>query len=179
MHSLSEALLATILTGTQSALVYIPRFAFEQMTPDDAASALFTSHDEYVKALNRLSLHPLLSNLDQVRKEYNSDGSITERTSTRDWTRNIRTTDGQGYAQCDVVNGGTDQLCYLLFPPKDKDAAQAALDAYRRRLYPFTQREAQFRADVGSPPAIVLSKRVIANLDFIKKLSSPASKAKA
>ena len=175
VHSLSEAL-ATILTGTQSAL-YIPRFAFEQMTPDDA-SALFTSHDEYVKALSWLPLHPLLSNLDRVRKEYNSDGSITERT-TREWARNIRTLDGQGYAQCDVVNGGTDQLCYLLFPPKDKDAAQSALDAYRRRLYPFTQREAQFRAAVGPPPAIILSKRVIANLDFIKKLSSPASQAKA
>jgi hypothetical protein len=175
VHSLSEAL-ATILTGTQSAL-YIPRFAFEQMTPADA-SALFASHDEYVKALNWLSLYPLLSNLDRIRKEYNPDGSITER-STRDWARNIRTTDGKGYAQCDVVNGGTDQLCYLLFPPQDKEAAQAALDAYRRRLYPFTQREAKFRAEVGAPPAIVLSKRVIANLDFIKNLSSPVSKAKA
>jgi hypothetical protein len=172
VHSLSEAL-ATILTGIQSAL-YIPRFAFEQMTPDDA-SALFTSHDEYVKALSWLSLHPLLSNLDRVRKEYNSDGSITERT-TREWARHIRTSDGKGYAQCDVVNGGTDQLCYLLFPPKDKEAAQSALEAYRRRLYPFTQKEAKFREEVGPPPTIVLSKRVIANLEFIKSLSSAASK---
>ena len=97
-----------------------------------------------------------------------------ERT-TREWARSIKTIDGNAYAQCDVVNGGTDQRCYLLFPPKDKEAAQQALDAYRRRLYPFTQREAKFCEDIGPPPVLHLSKRVIANLDFIKSLSSPSS----
>ena len=168
VHSLSESL-AAILTGTQSAL-YIPRFVFEKMS-DAEASALFEAHDSYVKALNWLPLFPLLSNLDRVRKEYNTDGTVTERT-TREWARSIQTIDGRSYAQCDVVNGGTDQRCYLLFPPRDKEAAQQALDAYRRRLYPFTQREAKFREDVGPPPAVHLSNRVIANLDFIKRLSS-------
>jgi hypothetical protein len=168
VHSLSEAL-ATILTGVQSAL-FIPRFVFERMSADEA-STLFASHDSYVKALNWLPLSPLLSNLDRVRKEHNADGTVTERT-TREWARNIRTLDGSEYAQCDVVNGGTDQLCYLLFPPKDKEAAEKALEAYRRRLYPFTQREAKFREDVGPPPVIQYSKQVIANLDFIKRLST-------
>ena len=172
VHSLSESL-ATILTGTQSAL-YIPRFVFEKMS-DAEASSLFESHDSFVKSLNWLPLFPLLSNLDRVRKEHNSDGTVTERT-TREWARNIKTIDGSAYAQCDVVNGGDDQRCYLLFPPKDKEAAQQALDAYRRRLYPFTQREAKFREEVGPPPVVHLSKRVIANLDFIKKLSSLDSK---
>jgi hypothetical protein len=169
VHSLSEAL-ATILTGVQSAL-FIPRFVFERLSSEEA-STLFASHDSYVKSLNWLPLSPLLSNLDRVRKEHNADGTVTERT-TREWARNIRTLDGSEYAQCDVVNGGTDQLCYLLFPPKDKAAAEKALEAYRRRLYPFTQREAKFREDVGPPPVIQYSKRVIANLDFIKRLSSP------
>ena len=110
VHSLSEAL-ATILTGVQSAL-FIPRFVFERLSAEEA-STLFASHDSYVKALNWLPLSPLLSNLDRVRKEHNADGTVTER-STRDWARNIRTLDGSEYAQCDVVNGGTDQLCYLL-----------------------------------------------------------------
>ena len=126
VHSLSESL-ATVLTGIQSAL-YIPSFVFESMSGDEA-STLFASHDSYVKALNWLPLSPLLSNLDRVRKEYNTDGTVTERT-TREWTRKIRTTDDSNYAQCDVVNGGTDQLCYLLFPPKDKEAAEQALEAY-------------------------------------------------
>ena len=169
VHSLSEAL-ATILTGTQSAL-HIPRFVFERMSVDEA-STLFASHDSYVKALNWLPLSPLLTNLDRPRKEHNADGTVTER-STREWARKNRTLDGSEYAQCDVVNGGTDQLCYLLFPPKDKEAATQALEAYRRRLYPFIQRKAQFRADVGPPPVIQYSKRVIANLDFIQRLSTP------
>ena len=115
-----------------------------------------------------------MSNLDRVRKDHNTDGTVIERT-TREWARSIKTLDGSAYAQCDVVNGGDDQRCYLLFPPKDKEAAQQALDAYRRRLYPFTQREAKFREDVGPPSVVHLSKRVIANLDFIKRLSSPDS----
>ena len=168
VHSLSEAL-ATILTGIQSAL-YIPRFVFERMSGDEA-STLFASHDSYVKALNWLPLSPLLSNLDRVRKEHYADGTVKERT-TRDWAKSIHTLDGSEYAQCDVVNGGTDRLCYLLFPPKDKEAATEALEEYRRRLYPFTQREAKFREDVGPPPIIQYSKRVIANLDFIQRLSA-------
>ena len=172
VHSLSESL-ATILTGTQSAL-YIPRFVFERMS-DAEASKLFESHDSFVKSLTWLPLFPLLSNLDRVRKEHNKDGTVTERT-TREWARNIKTLDGSSYAQCDVVNGGDDKLCYLLFQPKDKEAAHQALEAYRRSLYPFTQREAQFRAEVGPPPVIHLSKRVIANLEFIKNLASPGPK---
>ena len=49
VHSLSESL-ATILTGTQSAL-YIPRFVFDKMS-DAEASTLFESHDSFVKSLN-------------------------------------------------------------------------------------------------------------------------------
>ena len=135
-HLLSEAL-ATILTGTQSAL-YIPRFAFKQMDAVQASN-LFTSHDSYVKVLQYLSLSPFLTNLDRPRKEYNRDGTFVERT-TREWARNIRPSDGTRYAHCDVVNGGDDQLCFLLFPPKDKKAAHAAFDDYKQRLYPFTQR---------------------------------------
>ena len=112
----------------------------------------------------------MLSNLDRVRKEHYADGTITERT-TREWARSIRTLDDKEYAQCNLVNGGTDQLWYLLFPPKDKEAAEQALEAYRRRLYQFIQREAKFREEVGPPPVIQYSKRVIANLDVIQRLS--------
>ncbi|KAI2507667.1 hypothetical protein MHU86_6760 [Fragilaria crotonensis] len=168
VHALSEAL-ASILTGESSAL-YIPRFAFSQMT-DSEAHALFQTHDEYVKSLRWLPLSPLLSNLDRPRKEYQPDGSFIERT-TREWARSIKDLDGKSSAQCDVVNGGLDQLPYLLFTPPYTEAATLALEDYRRRLYPFTQREAQFRENVGPPPYIQFSKSVIANLDFIKRLSA-------
>jgi hypothetical protein len=167
VHALSESL-ATILTGDRSAL-YIPRFVFAQMSGEDAAE-LFQTHDKHVKSLCWLFLSPMLSNLDRTRKEYNPDGISIART-TREWARNIKASDGN-YAQCDVVNGGTDQKCYLLFPPYHEQAANVALEEYRKRLYPFTQREARFRSDIGPPPTVHLSKHVIANIDFMKKLSS-------
>ena len=171
VHSLSE-LLANLLTGDRSAL-YIPRFVFSQMTSAEAAD-LFQTHDAHVKSLRWLPLSPLLTNLDKPRKEYHPDGKVVERT-TREWARNIRSQDGTEYAHCDVVNGGTDQLAYLLFLPQHLDAATAALEHYRRLLYPFTQREANFRSNVGPPPVVHLSKSVIANLAFMKRLSSSKS----
>jgi hypothetical protein len=168
VHSLSEAL-ATILTGDGSAL-YMPRFVFSQMA-DGEARALFETHDAHVKSLRWLSLSPLLTNLDTIRKEYQPDGTVLER-STRAWARSIKTLDGKESAQCDVVNGGTDQLAYLLFTPPQFKAANDALDAYRKRLYPFKQREEQFRASIGPPTVVHLSRHVIANLEFMKRLSS-------
>jgi hypothetical protein len=150
VHSLSEAL-ANILTGDGSAL-YIPRFAFSQMT-DNEANALFQTHDAHVKSLRWLPLSPLLSNLDRPRKEFHPDGSVIERT-TREWARSIKTIEGNALAQCDVVNGGMDQLSYLLFTPQHTEAANRALDEYRKRLYPFRQREEKFREIVVPPPTI-------------------------
>jgi hypothetical protein len=173
VHSLSEVL-APILTGDRSAL-YIPRFVFSKMSAEDAED-LFQTHDTHVKSLRWLSLSPLLKNLDKPRKEHHSNGVVIER-STREWSKNIKTHDGSGYANCDVVNGGTDQLAYLLFSPQHESVASAALEQYRRLLYPFTQREAQFRSRIGPPPVVHLSTSVIANLEFIKRLSSQTSKS--
>ena len=173
VHSLSEVL-APILTGNCSAL-YIPRFVFSKMSAEDADD-LFQTHDTHVKSLRWLSLSPLLKNLDKPRKEHHSKGVVIER-STREWAKNIKTLDGSGYANCDVVNGGTDQIAYLLFSPQHESAASAALEQYRRLLYPFTQREAQFRTRIGPPPVVHLSTSVIANLEFIKRLSSQTSKS--
>jgi hypothetical protein len=171
VHSLSESL-ANILTGDGSAL-YIPRFALTHMTESESKS-LFETHDTHVKSLRWLLLNPLLSNLDKPRKEYNSNGTVTERT-TREWARNIKSSDGTTLAQCDVVNGGSDQLSYLLFHPQHTDAATNALSVYRQLLYPYTQREAKFRESVGPPPFIHMSRSVIANLDFIKNLSTASA----
>ena len=90
---------------------------------DTDAEDLFKTHDVHVKSLRWLPLFPLISNLDKPRKEYNPDGSSIER-STREWARSIKNLEGSGLAQCDVVNGGTDQLCYLLFTPEHAEAAE-------------------------------------------------------
>ena len=169
VHALSEALMS-ILKGGSSA-VFIPRSAFEQMSKDEAV-VLFQTHDTYVKALQWISLSPLLSNLDRPRTEHCPDGSKIERT-TREWARSIM--NGSASAKCDVVNGGTDQKAYLLFPPESGDAVYIALQEYRQSLYPFTQREARYREQVGPATSVQFSTKVIANLEFMKKLSTDMS----
>ena len=169
VHALSEALM-TILTGGSSA-VFIPRSAFDQMSKEDAV-ALFQTHDTYVKALQWISLSPLIFNLDRPRTEHLPDGSKIERT-TREWARSIM--NGSTSAKCDVVNGRTDQKAYLLFPPESGDVVYIALQEYRQSLYPFTLREARYREKVGPPTSVQFSPKVIANLEFMKKLSTDLS----
>ena len=136
------------------------------MTAEEAYS-IFLNHDTCVKDLRSHPLSPLLRNLDRVRKEFQVDGTVIERTA-REWARNLKTSEGISM-QADVVNGGDDLLCYLVFPSAFAEEAARAVDQYRNVLYPFTQREARFRESVGPPPEIHLSKRVIANLDFVKR----------
>ena len=171
VHPLCEALMS-VLTGENSP-IFIPCSALVQM-PSDKVTGLFQTHDSYVKALQWLPLSPLLTNLNKPRVQHYPDGSIVERT-TREWARNIKILDGKESGKCDVVNGGTDQLAYLLFPPKSVDAANAALMQYRKRINPFQQREARYREKVGPATGDYFSRKVIANLEFMKKLSSDMS----
>lgn len=169
VHPLSQILL-TVLTGYRSP-VYIPRFAFADMSTDQAIK-LFETHDQFIKSLRSIALFPLLNNLDITRIEHFPDGNTLER-STRDWATGIMSIDGTESAKCDVVNGGLDQRAYLLVPPQFEEAARLALDDYRRRIFPFTQREARFRESVGPPTVIhVVKEKIDANIQTIESLSS-------
>jgi hypothetical protein len=136
------------------------------MTAEEAY-LIFLDHDMYVKDLRSCPLSPLLRNLDRIRKETHPDGKVIERTA-REWARTLQTSDGRSM-QADVVNGGDDLLCYLLCPSTFSEDAACAVDQYRNVLYPFTKRESRFRESVGPPPEVHLSKRVIANLEFVKR----------
>ncbi|KAI2497763.1 hypothetical protein MHU86_16758 [Fragilaria crotonensis] len=168
VHPLSQALL-TVLTGYRSP-VYIPRFAFADMTSEQATK-LFTTHDDYIKSLRSISLFPMLTNLDTLRTEHFPDGNTLTR-STRKWALGIMSLDGTESAKCDVVNGGIDQKAYLIFPPQSDNAARLALEEYSRRIFPFTQREARFRDSVGPPNVIHVKSKVDANLQLMESLSS-------
>jgi hypothetical protein len=137
----------SVLTGDHLP-VFIPRSALTHMS-DDEVIKLRRTHDSYVKALPWLPLSPLLSNLDIPRIEHYPDGSIVKRT-TGEWARNIKHLDGKEFAKCDVVNGGADQLLYLVFPPKSGPAAYAAVEQYRKSINPpYQQGEARYRQKVG------------------------------
>ena len=174
VHALSEAL-CSLLTGTNSAL-FMPRTVVADM-PDDKVTEFFHQHDIYCKDLRPHPLTPLLRNLDKPRKEYNPDGSISIERTTREWARSLK--DDKSDFHFDVVNGGSDQLAYLLFPSKHAALAAAHVDTYRKRLYPRRKREDQFKTDVGPPTTVHLSRRVIANLEFMERLCSYKSTDKS
>ncbi|KAI2501871.1 hypothetical protein MHU86_12563 [Fragilaria crotonensis] len=169
VHPICQVLIAN-LTGDRSP-VYIPRFAFADMTKEQAGK-LFETHDTYIKSLKGIPLFPMFANLDTIRTEYQDDGTTIERT-IREWSKTITLSDGKTYIPCDVVNGGYDQKAYLLVPPQyEQHAAIEALETYRRKVFPFTQREARFRADIGLPSVIHVNSKLKANLSFLENLSA-------
>ena len=169
VHALSQILL-TAFTGNCSP-IYIPRFAFADMTTEQATK-LFETHDQFIKALKSAPLFPLLSNLDTIRTEKFPNGEILKR-STRDWALSIKTEgDNPVFAHGDVVNGGLDQKAYLLFPGKHEALALKALAAYKRRIRPFQEREARFRETIGPPLTINVNPKLTANLTFMETISA-------
>ena len=172
VHVLSEVL-CPFLTGDNSAL-YMPRSLISDM-PDDKVIEFFKHHDAYCKNLRSHPLSPLLRNIDKPRKEYNPNGSLSVERTAREWARSLKPNNTDP-GHFDVVNGGKDQLAYLIFPSHLADIAAQHVTTYRTRLYPRRKREDQFKADAGPPTTVHLSKRVIANLEFMERLCSTQQK---
>jgi hypothetical protein len=82
---------------------------------NEQVSDYFQFHDKWAKSLKAITISPQINHLDQVRVEYNEDGTITER-STREWALSLKELDGITPALCDVVNGTRDQMSYLVSP---------------------------------------------------------------
>ena len=112
----------------------------------EQATKLFDTHDSYIKNLKSIALFKFLTNLDTVRIGHFPNGNPLKRT-TREWASSIKTANNKS-AQCDVVNGGLDQKAYLLFPAQNETIAHNALAEYRRRISPFNEGEARFRATI-------------------------------
>jgi hypothetical protein len=165
VHPLSNALL-NILDG-KTAGVYVPRFAFATMTPTEVID-IFAKHDNYVKTQKMIPLSPFITNLDTLRLEH---GEKTIERTTRKWASTLKLEDGSN-AKCDVVNGGFDQREYLLVPPQNESVAKKAFESYKSRVFPFSQREARFRDNIGPPEVIHISPKVKSSLEVFKSLSA-------
>ena len=172
VHALSESL-CPLLTGDNSAL-YMPRSIMSDMS-DEKVMEFFQQHNAYCRDLTSHPLSPLLRNIDKPRKEHNPNGSLSIERTARDWARSLKA--GNSDYHFDVVNGGPDQLAYLIFPSKYADVAAAHVESYRQRLYPRRKRETQFQQDVGPSKTVHLSRRVIANLEFMERLCAMKSSA--
>ena len=126
-HALSEAL-CPVLTDINSALS-MPRSLISDM-PDDKVTAFFKQHDVYCKNLRSHPLSPLLRNIDKPRKEHNPNGSLSIEQTAREWARSLKPNNTEP-GHFDVVNGGPDQLAYLIFPSQLADIAAQHVDTYR------------------------------------------------
>jgi hypothetical protein len=148
VHALSESL-CPLLTGDNSAL-YMPRLVMADML-DEKVMEFFQHHNAYCRDLKSHSLSPLLRNIDKPRKEHNPNGSLSIERTAREWSRTLKA--GNSDYHFDVVNGGPDQLAYLIFPSKYADIAAAHVESYRQRLYP---RSPSFRKTWDLPKLSIL-----------------------
>ncbi len=165
VHPLSNAIL-NLLDG-KSAGVYVPRFAFASMSPEEV-KGIFAKHDNYVKSQKLIMLSPFIANLDTIRTEQGPNKKVR---STREWATSLMTTDGTNI-KCDVVNGGFDQRAYLLVPQQYEQIALTELEQYKSRIFPFSQREARFRETIGPPSVIHVSSKIKSSLEVFETLPS-------
>lgn len=105
--------LLTLLNGPGGAL-FLPCVVLGNLQSDQIKQ-YFTTHDNYVKSLRSITLSPMVTNLDTIRKEYLPNGETVE-SSTREWATQLILTSSGENARCDIVNGGTDRTTSLLVP---------------------------------------------------------------
>ena len=117
-------------------------------------------------------LAPLVSHIDQPRREYCRDGTVIIR-SAREWTETLLMPNGTTHVLCDIVNGTADRKTHLLVPRHYLDEAKTQVQAYKLRLSPPSRREARYRdALPGLPTEIQISSLVETNFNFIDEMSA-------
>ena len=162
--------LSTFLTGRQTAGVFLPRYTFAKMNPDEIKRH-FIMHEKYIKSLHQVSLSPLVTALDKIRVEYRADGTTIERT-TREWALSLTLPDGTS-AQCDVGTGGSDKNTYLLIPAAFATVIKPLAKLYKESIQKVSKREARYRETIPDLPDVIhITSTVQSNLDFMAQLSA-------
>ena len=149
------------------------RYALSTMT-DTKIAHDFAIHTTWVRSQCPLPLAPMVSHIDQPRREYNQDGTITIR-SAREWVETLTLSDKVTPAQCDIVNGTAGRKTSLLVPRHYLEEAKEHLRQYKMRLSPPTQRAARYRDSApGLPSEIQITSLCESNLSFMDKMSAAA-----
>ena len=162
--------LSTLLTGRQTAGVFLPRYTFATMNPDEIKRH-FLMHEKYIKSLHQVSLAPFVAVLDKIRVEYWADGTTIERT-TREWALSLTLPDGTA-AQCDIGTGGSDKPTCLLIPAAFSAVIKPLVKAYKESIHTVSRREARYRENIPDLPDVIhITSNVQSNLDFMAQLSA-------
>ena len=162
--------LSNHLTGRNKAL-FIPRYVLSAM-PDTQITQHFEAHTNWVRSLTALPLAPMVSHIDQPRREYNSDGTITVR-SAREWASSLKLSNSKASALCDIENGTSDRKTSLLVPKHYLKEATAQLREYKMRLSPPSHRQARYKDSIpGLPNTIHIPTNIKSNLSYMDELSA-------
>jgi hypothetical protein len=161
---LSEFFLAS------NACIFLPHNVAGSL-PTETVAKYYTAHKDHMKNLRMIGLLPIVTSLDKARDEFLPDGS-TLRHTPREWAMALTISTGQN-ARCDIVNGGSGRLAYLLVPRQFNDEISAAAPQYKMRSSPLEQRKVHFRDAIpGLPTVIQVDTSVQAALDRLELLSS-------
>ena len=118
-----------------------------------------------------VTLSPIVTNLDTIRKEHLPNGAIIER-STREWATKLILPSTGANARCDIVNGGRDRITSLLVPRHLYEEVLEEVSKYKLRLNPMEKREARFRDSIpGLPEVIQIDTSVRQSLDFLDRMA--------
>ena len=161
--------LSMILNGPGGA-VFLPRLVLGSLQSDQIRQ-YFETHDNYLKSLRSITLSPLVTNLDNIRKEIFPNGEIIEK-STREWATQLTVSSGAS-ARCDVVNGGKDRITRLLVPGPLYSVVLEEVAKSKIRLNPMERREARYRDSIpGLPEVIQIDTSVRQSLAFLDKMAT-------
>jgi hypothetical protein len=163
VDTLTEILSDYLDGGKNNTALYMGHKVLRNMSQEEA-SDIYELHQQYVTSIQRLSLHPMVVNIDRIRKEYSGSGQPLER-ATREWVTTLRTPDGNPM-KCDIENGGDDKRAYLLVPSAMLPEAKAALAKYKdtlrhpahqsSRMTPHDQQDSLRPTEIYVPTAAVL-----------------------
>ena len=155
---------------TSNASIYLPREIAGSL-PTEKVAKYFEAHKEHMRTLRMICLAPMVTNLDREREEFLPDGNTCRRTP-REWAMALTVSTGAN-AKCDIVNGGSDRLAYLLVPKQHYDEIAAEASQYKMRISPLEQRETRYRDRIPGLPAVIrVDISVQAALDRLDLLSS-------
>lgn len=118
------------MDGVKTTALYVGTQYIQSLT-QEALEALYDLHQKYVNSIQRLPLSPYVINIDRIRDEHTSTGTI--RRTAREWANKIINSDGVTI-QCDAENGGRDKKAYLLVPEHLLDLARLEINQYLHNL---------------------------------------------
>ena len=104
-------ILSNKLDGSETS-VFLGRLLLSKMSNSEVDS-IFQTHADFVKNTRFLPLSPVVQNVDRIRTEHKTTGTVER--STRSWAVTLKDAKGNSL-NCDAENGGDNRRAQILVP---------------------------------------------------------------